>query len=212
MKKEQIFYKRSFFYWTLLGIIESLFVFFFSIQVIDSLSMVNNDGFDGGIWFLSITVYSTTVLVITGTISYYTRNFTVITLIAYLFLTIFWYCPIFMIVYDFISGPIQKTTFAILASPLFWLNIFVCSGIILIIKYFFHVNRKLFFPSYIDILQRANRIVQVKELSKTNHEKLNSKMNNEEIDNDSFNEFPQFINKSKVENQRLKLKMESNME
>jgi len=100
-------------------------------------TIVVKEGHVTDMWYVSITLYTTIVAVVTLKIIIYTRFWTWMNYCAILFFTIFLYC-IWMLIADNIKFFwVYKTIYMLLTSWHFYLTVLVCLWIIYILEMIF---------------------------------------------------------------------------
>ena len=96
---------------------------------------VNSDGWNGDLWYFSITVYTCVIVIVTWKIFMYQRHFNWICLFGYAFSIVTY--VLWLMVADNLSS--AKTYLAVRVTTLssrFWLTVILTSSFCLLLDYF----------------------------------------------------------------------------
>ncbi len=128
-------------FWFLSSFVTSIIIFFFSVFIGQSF-IINSSGEDIDLWYLSIVVYTTIIFVVDIKILFFTKFFTLCSVLSIFVFSIGLYFLYFFIA-DFISiFSIYKTAQAVLSSPLFYLITILMIGTAMIFDMLFLLLEK----------------------------------------------------------------------
>ena len=152
-RENPIFTMPKFFLHLLRGAIHCIINFFFIIYLYKE-DAVNDDGQMGGLWFLSINLFTSVLLVVTIDLIIFTRyhtwiNFVIMLVITFIAYIIFVICAHHALLFKSVG-----TMVVAFGSPRLWMSlIFVC-GTCALIDYFILGFDFIFIPTLGKILQR----------------------------------------------------------
>ena len=152
-REHPIFTIPKFFLHLLRGAIHCVINFFFIIYLYDEDS-VNSDGQMGGLWFLSVNLFTSVLLVVTFDLMIFTRyhtwiNFVILLVITFIAYIIFVICAHHATLFKSVG-----TMSVAFSSPRLWMSlVFVC-GTCALIDYFILGFDFIFFPTLGKVLQR----------------------------------------------------------
>lgn len=158
-QQNQIFDKKIISLWIIKGVMTAVIVFYLCLNLSESF-MINSEGQNMNLWFFSITIYTVVIMVVDLKILFFTRFFSWISFASVLVFSLGIY-----IAYIFISNQISnfyvyKTARALLTSLLFYLVVFLISGVAIIFDVFILVmEREIKTPLYLmfkSLLQKKN--------------------------------------------------------
>jgi hypothetical protein len=93
--------------WFVGGVAASALIFYSTSSFYQDGPIVTSRGMTDGIWMLSISCYWSSVFVAFGVIFMDSNNFTLFTLFAYFIMSVVLFFPVFVMVWDQISSPVQ---------------------------------------------------------------------------------------------------------
>ncbi len=85
-----IFNAKNYVAWMIEALIESLIIFFFTLYIISGVS-VNSTGINSDYWLVSLTIYSSVIMVVTFKLATHTKFWSSILVVAILITTIGFY-------------------------------------------------------------------------------------------------------------------------
>lgn len=127
-QKNLIFDKKIIGLWIVNSLVTSVIIYFFGVSIAYSF-IINSDGWDINLWYLSITVFTVIIFVVDVKILFFTKFFTWCFVASVLLFSIFIYIAYFFIADMIPVFYIYKTAHALLTSPIFYLNLILIIGV-----------------------------------------------------------------------------------
>ena len=195
-KENPYFTMKKFFLNLLKGIVHSLINFFWVIYMLDE--SINSDGKMGGLWFISVNLFTNILVIVSLELLIHTKYHTWINCVILLVITFIAYIIFIIIVHHLSMFNSVGTMQVAFSSPKIWLNILFVGGTCALIDFFILGMEFIFFPSLTTVLQvLVNKNI---EMNKENVEKM-PKLVKEILGN--YNEFNK-DNESGIEDNKNK--------
>ena len=195
-KENPYFTMKKFFLNLLKGVVHSLINFFWVIYMLDE--SINSDGKMGGLWFISVNLFTNILVIVSLELLIHTKYHTWINCVILLVITFIAYIIFIIIVHHLSMFKSVGTMQVAFSSPKIWLNILFVGGTCALIDFFILGMEFIFFPSLTTVLQvLVNKNI---EMNKENIEKM-PKLVKEILGN--YNEFNK-DNESGIEDNKNK--------
>ena len=152
-RERPIFTIPKFFLHLLKGTIHCIINFFFVIYLCKNDS-VNDDGQMGGLWFLSVNIFTNVLMVVSIDLLIFTRYHTWINFVVILIITFIAYIVFVISAHHFLLFNSVGTMAVVFKSPRFWMCFIFVAGTCGLIDYFILCFDFIFFPSLTKVLQR----------------------------------------------------------
>ena len=152
-RERPIFTIPKFFLHLLKGTIHCLINFFFIVYLYKNDS-VNDDGQMGGLWFLSVNIFTSVLMVVTIDLLIFTKYHTWINFVVMLVTTFIAYIIFVICAHNFLLFNSVGTMAVVFKSPRFWVCLVFVLGTCGLIDYFILGADFIFFPSLTKVLQR----------------------------------------------------------
>ena len=145
------FTMKKFFLTLFKGTIHSLINFFFVIYMLDE--SVNSDGKMGGVWFISVNLFTNILIIVSVELLIFTKYHTWINVVIIVVITFIAYIIFIYIVHNLSLFNSVGTMQVAFSSPRMWLNIIFVGGTCGLIDFFLLGMEFVFFPSLSTKLQ-----------------------------------------------------------
>ena len=152
-RERPIFTIPKFFLHLLKGTIHCIINFFFVIYLCKNDS-VNDDGQMGGLWFLSVNIFTNVLMVVSIDLLIFTRYHTWINFVVILIITFIAYIVFVICAHHFLLFNSVGTMAVVFKSPRFWMCFIFVAGTCGLIDYFILGFDFIFFPTLTKVLQR----------------------------------------------------------
>ena len=152
-RENPIFTIPKFFLHLLKGTVHCLINYFFVVYMYKKDS-VNDDGKMGGLWFLSVNIFTNVLMIVTIDLIVYTRYHTWINAVVLLVITFIAYIVFVIIAHHATLFNSVGTMHTVFTSPRFWMNFLFVLGTCGLIDYFILGFDFIFRTSLTKILQR----------------------------------------------------------
>ena len=136
---------RNFFLTLLRGTIHSLINFFFVIYMLDE--SVNSNGKMGGLWFISVNLFTNILIIVSVELLIFTKYHTWINFVIIIIITFVAYIIFIIIVHNLSLFNSVGTMGVAFSSPRMWLNILLVGGTCGLIDLFLLGIEFVFFPT-----------------------------------------------------------------
>lgn len=134
--RKTIFTFTNYFIWVSIAIVHSLICFLFTYFVF-STSTIDTDGKNNGLWSFSVTLFFSIIIVVTIRLCVTARLFNILHLVSILLLSLLLYYAYSWFSNYFTYSKTYLTSEQLHESPIFYLTVFLCSGLILITDLFY---------------------------------------------------------------------------
>ena len=139
------FTMRKFFLTLLRGTIHSLINFFFVIYMLDE--SVNSNGKMGGLWFISVNLFTNILIIVSAELLIFTKYHTWINFVIIIVITFVAYIIFIIIVHNLSLFKSVGTMGVAFSSPRMWLNMLLVGGTCGLIDLFLLGIEFVFFPT-----------------------------------------------------------------
>ena len=152
-REHPIFTIPKFFLHLLKGVIHCVINYFFVVYMFKNDS-VNDEGKMGGLWFLSVNIFTNVLMIVTIDLIVYTKYHTWINAVILLVITFIAYIIFVIIAHHATLFNSVGTMYTVFTSPRFWMNFLFVLGTCGLIDYFILGFDFIFRTSLTKILQR----------------------------------------------------------
>ena len=139
------FTMRKFFLTLLRGTIHSLINFFFVIYMLDE--SVNSNGKMGGLWFISVNLFTNILIIVSAELLIFTKYHTWINFVIIIVITFIAYIIFIIVVHNLSLFNSVGTMGVAFSSPRMWLNMLLVGGTCGLIDLFLLGIEFVFFPT-----------------------------------------------------------------
>ena len=139
------FTMRKFFLTLLRGTIHSLINFFFVIYMLDE--SVNSNGKMGGLWFISVNLFTNILIIVSAELLIFTKYHTWINFVIIIVITFIAYIIFIIVVHNLSLFNSVGTMGVAFSSPRMWLNMLLVGGTCGLIDLFLLGIEFVFFPN-----------------------------------------------------------------
>ena len=141
-----IFTFFHFIFFIIKAIVHCLINYFFVIYSVNRIP-IDNDGYMGCLWFISVTIYTNIILIVTFDLFIDTKNHTWINFVLLIGTGIILYIIFLIIVHNWSIFNSYASIIGSVSSSLFWLDIILITGICFLIDYAIKAIKFKFFPN-----------------------------------------------------------------
>ena len=153
---------RKFFLYLLKGIVHSLINFFWVVYMLDE--SVDSEGKIGGLWFISVNLFTNILIIVSVELLIYTKYHTWINCVILAVITFIAYIIFILIVHNLSTFNSYGTMQVAFGSARMWMNIIYVGGTCGMIDFFILCLEYIFFPTLANQIQvLVNQNVDMKK-------------------------------------------------